>query len=180
MDETRQLIFEAQAGNQTALNQLFRNWYGRVYNTAYKYFSDAALAKEVSQQTFVVVQEKLGQLRDLANFKVWLYRITMNQCHEQIRKQKTRSNYEEKYGQLTMISALKSPDTLYENNEQAQLIMRAIQRLPEEQRTVLIMKEYEGLKFREIADTLDISENTAKSRLYYGLKALRKMDIFNR
>ena len=69
--------------------------------------------------------------------------------------------------------------SINENNEKAQLIMRAIQQLPEEQRTVLILKEYEGLKFREIAATLDISENTAKSRLYYGLKALRKMSILS-
>lgn len=179
MNETRQLIIKAQTGNQAALNQLFSDWYRRVYNTAYKYFSDAQLAKEISQQTFVVVQEKLIQLRDPATFKVWLYRITMNQCHEHYRKQKTRTNYEEKYGLSTMMSTPKSPDTLYEKNEQAQLILQAIQQLPVEQRTVLIMKEYEGLKFREIAETLGISENTAKSRLYYSLKALRKMNIFN-
>lgn len=178
MDETRELIIQAQEGNQTALNQLFSDWYCRVYNIAYKYFSDAQLAKEMCQQTFVVVQEKLIQLKEPATFKVWLYRITTNQCHEYLRKQKTRTNYEEKYGLSTMEISPKSPDTLYENNERAQLVMQALQQLPVEQRTVLILKEYEGLKFREIADTLGISENTAKSRLYYGLKALRKMNIF--
>ena len=74
MDETRQLIIQAQEGNQTALNQLFSDWYRRVYNIAYKYFSDAQLAKEMCQQTFVVVQEKLIQLKEPATFKVWLYR----------------------------------------------------------------------------------------------------------
>jgi len=175
VNETRQLIIQAQQGNQTALNQLFNDWYRRVYNIAYKYFSDIQLAKEISQQTFVVVQEKLSQLKEPATFKVWIYRITMNQCHEYLRKQKTRTNYEEKYGIANLQITPKTPDTLYENNEKAQLIMRAIQQLPEEQRTVLILKEYEGLKFREIAATLEISENTAKSRLYYGLKALRKL-----
>ena len=179
MDETRQLIIQAQKGNQTALNQLFSDWYRRVYNIAYKYFSDAQLAKEISQQTFVVVQEKLSQLKEPATFRVWLYRITTNQCHEYLRKQKTRTNYEEKYGVANLKITPKTPDTLYENNEKAQLIMRAIQQLPEEQRTVLILKEYEGLKFREIAATLGIAENTAKSRLYYGLKALRKMNVFS-
>ncbi len=179
MDETRQLIIQAQQGDQFALNQLFSDWYRRVYNIAYKYFSDAQVAKEISQQTFVVLQEKLIQLKEPATFKVWLYRITMNQCHEYLRKQKTRTNYEEKYGLASMQITPKTPDTLYENNEKAQLVMNAIQQLPEAQRTVLILKEYEGLKFREIADTLGISENTAKSRLYYGLKALRKMNILS-
>jgi len=160
VDETRQCIIQAQQGNQTALNQLFSNWYRRVYNIAYKYFSDAQLAKEISQQTFVVVQEKLHQLKEPATFKIWLYRITTNQCHEYLRKQKTRTNYEEKYGVANSQIMPKTPDILYENNEKAQRIMRAIQQLPEAQRTVLILKEYEGLKFREIAATLDISENT--------------------
>ena len=180
MDETRQLIIEAQQGNQAALNQLFSNWYRRVFNIAYKYFSDNQLAKEISQQTFLVIQEKLNQLREPATFKVWLYRIVTNQCHEYQRKQKTRTIYEEKYSIATMITSTKSPYTLYENNERAQIIMEAIQQLPEEQRTVLIMKEYEGLKFREIAEVLGISENTAKSRLYYGLKALRKMNFIKK
>ena len=175
MNETRQLIIQAQEGNQIALNQLFSDWYRRVYNIAYKYFSDAQLAKEICQQTFIVVQEKLAQLREPATFKVWLYRITTNQCHEHLRKQKTRTNYESTYGFSTLQISPKTPDTLYENNERAQIVMDAIQQLPKEQRTVLILKEYEGLKFREIADALDISENTAKSRLYYGLKALRKL-----
>ena len=54
------------------------------------------------------------------------------------------------------------------------LLNRALQTLPEEQRVVVVLKEYEGLKFREIAEVLDAPLNTVKSRLYYGLKALRK------
>ena len=177
MDETRQLIIQAKEGQQVALNQLFSNWYRRVYNIAYKYFSDAQLAKEISQETFLVVQEKLTQLREPDTFKVWLYRITMNQCHEYRRKQNTRTSYEEKYGFSNTDVNDNTPEFLYEKNEKAQIVMQAIQQLPEEQRAILIMKEYEGMKFREIAEVLGISENTAKSRLYYGLKALRKMNF---
>ena len=75
-----------------------------------------------------------------------------------LEKTKTRTNYESTYGFSAMQISPKTPDTLYENNERAQIVMEAIQQLPEEQRTVLILKEYEGLKFREIADTLEISE----------------------
>ena len=58
--------------------------------------------------------------------------------------------------------------------ELAAQILECLQKLNKDQREVVIMKEYEGLKFREIAEALDISENTAKSRLYYGLKSLKK------
>jgi RNA polymerase sigma-70 factor (ECF subfamily) len=67
-----------------------------------------------------------------------------------------------------------NPSKKLESQEITQMIQKAIQKLPEEQRLVLIMKEYQGMKFREIAESLEISENTAKSRLYYALKALKK------
>ena len=69
----------------------------------------------------------------------------------------------------------RSPEEGYQQREQSRQVLQALQKLPVEQRTVIIMKEYEGLKFREIAEILNISENTAKSRLYYGLKGLKKI-----
>ncbi|MBK7870791.1 MAG: RNA polymerase sigma factor [Saprospiraceae bacterium] len=71
------------------------------------------------------------------------------------------------------------PDQAYQREEVTRLVLNALQKLPEDQRTLLIMKEYEGLKFREIAEVLDISENTAKSRLYYGLENLKKILLSN-
>jgi RNA polymerase sigma-70 factor (ECF subfamily) len=72
-----------------------------------------------------------------------------------------------------------APDELYQQHEKKEIVLAALQQIPTEQRTVIIMKEYEGLKFREIAEILDVSENTVKSRLYYGLKALRNYFLNN-
>ena len=68
-----------------------------------------------------------------------------------------------------------NPEVEYQKKEKAAMIAELLKRLPDEQKTVMIMKEFEGMKFREIADVLNISENTAKSRLYYGLKALKNL-----
>ena len=174
MKNTSYLILRAQRGDQQALNQLFSNWYDRVFNTAYRYCSDTQLAKEITQQTFLIVQEKLGQLLDPESFKVWLYRITINQCHGEVRKATTRDSHQYRFSDAARNNVSESPERIYERTERSELVLKAIQQLPEEQRVVVIMKEYEGLKFREIAEALDISENTAKSRMYYGLKALRK------
>ena len=59
-------------------------------------------------------------------------------------------------------------------SQEIQAVKDALMRIPKDQREVIILKEYEGLKFREIAGILDISENTAKARMYYGLNALKK------
>lgn len=68
-----------------------------------------------------------------------------------------------------------NPERIYARQELAELMQQCLKELSDEQREVIIMKEYEGLKFREIAEVLNISENTAKSRLYYGLHSLKKI-----
>ncbi|HMQ90166.1 MAG TPA: sigma-70 family RNA polymerase sigma factor, partial [Flavilitoribacter sp.] len=68
-----------------------------------------------------------------------------------------------------------SPHEQVLRSERARIIMDALQKIPADQREVILMKEYEDLKFREIAEILDVSVNTVKSRLYYGLNALRKL-----
>src|SRR5690606_30465743 len=68
-----------------------------------------------------------------------------------------------------------NPERQYHHAEVSDILQRALMELSDEQREVVIMKEYEGLKFREIAEALNISENTAKSRMYYGLDGLKKI-----
>ena len=175
MENIRQLIIQAQGGNSRALNQLCTKWYHFVYNLAFKYFADEETARDVSQQAFIKVQQKLGQLQEPAGFKSWLCRIVINLCHTENRQRKSREAVRERYLGQQAAGFAYSPEESYQQKEESRQVLRALQQLPEEQRTVIIMKEYEGLKFREIADILNISENTAKSRLYYGLKGLRKI-----
>lgn len=169
------LITQAQAGNRRALNQLFGQWYPRVYQVGFRYFNDEDLAAEVSQQTFVAVQKSLTQLRDAEAFKGWLYRTAINCCHTLARK---RTRRQTSLDQLKTERNHSSPLTPYQEmhrQEKSQIVLAALQLIPAEQREVILMKEYEGLKFREIAEILELSENTVKSRLYYGLKAMRKL-----
>lgn len=174
MDNNPNLIDRARKGDRHALNQLFTHWYRPVYNIAYRYFSDADLARELCQQTFLHVQQKLGQLREAEGFRLWLYQIVVNLCHNEFRRTQSRSRAYENYGRMQPRLAVELPEERYEREEQAARVLEALGRLPEEQRMVVIMKEYEGLTFREIAGVLGLSENTVKSRMYYGLKALQK------
>lgn len=169
------LIRQAQAGDRRALNQLFRQWYPRVYNMGYRYFNDPDLAADVSQQTFVSVQKGMGQLRDPQAFQSWLFRTAINCCHTLARRQQRQQHSLES---ISMRDKPENPATPYQElnqKERSQMVLGALQEIPQEQREVIVMKEYEGLKFREIAEVLGLSENTVKSRLYYGLKAMRKI-----
>lgn len=169
------LIREAQSGDRSALNQLFGQWYPRVYNMAYRYFNDEDLAADVSQQTFVYIQKSLEQLRDPQAFRAWMYRTAINCCHSLARRKHRRQMTMEALGAENNHHRPLTPYQELDRKERSRIVLAVLQQIPEEQREVIVMKEYEGLKFREIAEVLQLSENTVKSRLYYGLKAMRKL-----
>lgn len=182
MTHADRLILRAQAGDDEAFNKLVSLWYKRIYNYSYKYAGSHDLAMDITQNTFIAVHQKISQLRDVSSFKSWLYRIAINCSLDELRKQKRLSGIALTSGATDGIEDKEidvkedvryQPDARLQRQELAELIMESLQTLSEEQRLVVIMKEYEGLKFREIAEVLEISENTAKSRLYYGLKHLR-------
>lgn len=182
MTHADRLILRAQAGDDEAFNKLVSLWYKRIYNYSYKYAGSHDLAMDITQNTFIAVHQKISQLRDVSSFKSWLYRIAINCSLDELRKQKRISGIALTSGgsdgnedkEIDVKEDVRyQPDARLQRQELAELIMESLQTLSEEQRLVVIMKEYEGLKFREIAEVLEISENTAKSRLYYGLKHLR-------
>lgn len=179
------LIAQAKAGDQNAQGRVVQLWYKRIYNFGYKFFQDHDMAMEVSQKTFISMCRSLPSLQDNARFKSWLYKIAVNYCREEARKRKANRplsfdvvwnrEAEESPRWESSSNRYDSPERQFQQNELAEVLQAALLEVNEEQREVVIMKEYEGLKFREIAEILNISENTVKSRMYYGLDALRKV-----
>jgi RNA polymerase sigma-70 factor (ECF subfamily) len=185
MPQTNFLVKAAKQGDVIALNQLIKQWQKRIYNFAYKYFGDYDMAMDVTQKTFISMSKNLNGLKDESRFKPWLYRIASNYCHEEVRRQKKRwvlpfMKVSSKDDQQEISNTLsnhrnENPEKELGNKELKNLLKKALSTLPEEQRMVVIMKEYEGLKIREIAESMEISENTVKSRLYYALGSLKKV-----
>jgi RNA polymerase sigma factor (sigma-70 family) len=179
------LIMKAKQGDQNAQGKLVQLWYKRIYNYGYKFFLDHDMAMEISQKTFISMCRNLAGLQDCARFKSWLYKIAVNYCREEARKTKnSRSlsfdtvwNSEAEDSPRWESSAQRhdNPERQLQQTELSDILQDALGELNDEQREVVIMKEYEGLKFREIAEVLNISENTVKSRMYYGLDGLRKI-----
>lgn len=179
------LIQRAKQGDQNAQGRLVQLWYKRIYNFGYKFFTDHDLAMEVSQKTFISMCRNLEGLQDIGRFKSWLYTIAVNYCREEARKMKNSraSSFDLVWDREaensprweSSGSRLDNPEKQLQQSELSDILQNALLQLNEEQREVVIMKEYEGLKFREIAEILNISENTVKSRMYYGLDGLRKI-----
>ncbi|MCC5931148.1 MAG: RNA polymerase sigma factor [Cyclobacteriaceae bacterium] len=175
-EHSTDLVEKSQKGNQQAFGKLMGLWYQRIYNLAFKYFNDHDLAMEITQQTFITVHQKIDRLKNPEAFKCWLYKLALNHCRQEDRRQKrfTWISIFNMQQNSDEVEAFRIEENQGDQQETTQLLQLLIQKLPEEQRCVLLLKEYEGLKFREIAEALGISENTAKSRLYYALNHLKK------
>lgn len=178
------LILQAREGDRHAQGKLVQVWYKRIYNFSYKFFFDHDLAMEASQRTFIALHRNIAYLQDASRFKPWLYTIAVNCCREELRKKKGNRSVsmnqlrpgeqEDSYRWEVSGDRREDPEKVFRQNELADILQECLMQLSEEQRTIVIMKEYEGLKFREIAEALNISENTVKSRMYYGLEALKR------
>lgn len=183
--QTDALIARAREGDKNAQGRLVTLWYKRIYNFNYKFFFDHDLAMEVSQKTFIAMHKNIAGLNEVARFKSWLYTISVNFCREELRKKKSGKSMslndlkpgegDDSYRWEAGGNREENPEHQLRHSELSDMLQTCLMELSAEQREVVIMKEYEGLKFREIAETLNVSENTVKSRMYYGLDALRKI-----
>lgn len=171
------LVEDFRNGNIEAFNRLVERWQQRIHRFAYRYFASHDEAMEITQKTFIRVYKKLNTLDDAEKFSGWIYRIANNLCLDETKRAgRRRSASMETLTEHPVAENLAAnPDQQVQQDQLGSILQLALNQLPPEQRIVVIMKEYEGLKFREIADILNEPENTVKSRLYYGLKKLRKL-----
>ena len=183
--QTDTLITRAQQGDKHAQGKLVQLWYKRIYNFGFKFFFDHDLAMEAAQKTFISMHRNIAGLQDVGKFRSWLYTVAVNYCREELRKNKSNKSMslhdlkpgegEESYHREESRNRGEDPDRQLRHAELSDLLHKCLNELSDEQREVVIMKEYEGLKFREIAEVLNISENTVKSRMYYALDALKRI-----
>lgn len=173
--EDAQLVQDFLGGNHHAFNVLIKRWQDKIHHFAYRYFASADDAAEITQKTFIKAYQKLNTLEDPSKFSSWLYRIANNLCLDELKRAgRKRATSLEALKTAPQTEVSSSADEKLVRNEALVLLHKALLQLPVDQRMVVIMKEYEGMTFREIAGILDESENTVKSRMYYGLRTLKK------
>jgi len=180
-----QLVSALQAGDTDSLGILVARWEQPLFRFVYRMLPRREDAKEICQETFLRILKKADRFRSGSRFSTWMYQIALNLCRDRARRKKrwglvmaTPTELPERAadGATTPGSSNASamdPAQTAEREQLAQAVRRALQRLPTEQREVVLLKEYEGLKFREIAEIVGCPESTVKSRMYYGLSGVR-------
>ena len=130
-------------------------------SVAYRICGDTALAEDVAQDAFVRVWTHLSDFRPDGNFKAWLTRITANMTIDAVRRRRPQVDIED----LALEAPGQGPESAAVSSERAEVVRAALMRLPVQSRTILVLREYQSLSYREIADTLDVPLGTVKSRL---------------
>ena len=175
-----ELVATATAGDIDSFNQLVSRWERPIYALAYRTLGREEDARDVVQEAFLRAYRGLRGFKGQAKFSSWLYRITLNLCRDWIRRERRTPVVQVPEGVDPVdladerVAPQESVEELVSRREMSQAVARAMAELPEEQRTAIMLKEYHGLTFQEIADMLDCPLSTVKTRLYQGLSVLRR------
>ena len=176
---TDEIIVErALSGDADAFGELVRRWERRIFALAYGMLGREEDARDATQETFLAAFRNLRAFRGEAKVSSWLHRIAVNQCISRQRQARVRGeaaleDEEERDSARFAIPVNYSPSRVVEGKQETVAVRQAINSLPIELRQVVIMKEFEELTFREIADVLDLPLSTVKSRLYTAMKQLQ-------
>lgn len=173
-----ELIDSVLKGNIRDFDVLIERWQKPLFNFVMRFMNSEEEARDACQDTFVNAYRNLAKFKKQSRFSSWLFKIAINRCNTLLRKRKRWKMFFDPMGEkeeyVDRLAEDLSAEQTVEREQIYERIRRAIAQLPPEQKTVLLLKEYEGYKFHEISEMLDCPVSTVKSRMYYALDGLRK------
>lgn len=180
------LIAAFKEGDHDAFQVLVRRYEGRVCSLCQRMVNDEVESADLTQEVFLKVYRSIGNYQHNFAFYTWVYRIAVNACIDFLRKKKRRGNTvslsvagregDREAGREMEIPDFSGiPDMLLEQTQQRDIMMNAIGQLSEKLRTIILLKEVEGFTYEEIADVLECSRGTVKSRLFRARERLREI-----
>ena len=174
-----ELVALSSGGDVESFNQLVLRWERPIFALAYRVIGREEEARDVVQETFLRAFRGIGKFRGQAKFSSWVYRIALNLCRDWIRRERRAPILPTPEGvDVVELAAAQGPfesiEDLVARKDLSKVVADLMTRLPEEQRTAIILKEYHGMTFQEIADLQGVPLSTVKTRLYQGLNVLRR------
>jgi len=170
-----QLAVLSQQGNREAFGVLAGRWDGPLYGFLRRVLGDEELARDACQETLLRAYVKLPSLREPAAFKTWLHTIALNLCRDRGRSPMLREVTLDQETAEEPASGDASPFDQAQRRNLAVVLHRVLARLPIEQRSAIVLREFEGFTSQEIATMTGVPAATVRSRIFYGLKTLRRM-----
>lgn len=166
------LIVKAQSGDRNAYGELVRHYHPGVIKVIFRMCGDGELAQDAAQEAFIQAWLHLSTFRSGTSLRNWLYRIAINVALDVLRRDTKTADTD--FETLPMPDPLAGPEAALLQKERTVAVQQAILALTEASRSVLVLREYGGLTYHEIAATLNIPLGTVMSRLNYARHQLKQ------
>jgi RNA polymerase sigma-70 factor, ECF subfamily len=176
------LVQRVQKGDKTAFDLLVRKYQHKVVKLVTRYLRDPSDAEDVAQEAFIKAYRAIPQFRGDSAFYTWLYRIAINTAKNAI-VSRDRSpvdfdldlqNVEESNSMQLRLADSETPESLLQTEEIRTTVNEAIEALPEDLRTAIVLRELEGLSYEDIAQAMDCPVGTVRSRIFRAREAIDK------
>lgn len=184
MMEDDQLMIRVQSGDAAAFGQLVEKYQGPLYGFFYRSSRDVQLAEDLTQETLLKVFSRAWDYLPGGRFRGWMYRIGRNLMIDSIRRQQTDAlvhtfrgragDSEDEESLARLVSEILPPEEIANQRELAGLVDQGLSEIPEEQRMTFILYHYSGLSLGEVAEVMETTTPTAKSRLRLAREKLQE------
>jgi RNA polymerase sigma-70 factor (ECF subfamily) len=182
----REVIESCKAGDERAFAEIVLHSQKKVFNIAYRMLGNLEEAKDLAQEVFISVFDSIKDLREEIRFDAWLTQITLNHCRNRWKYLKRRQYFnsdslddpiETEEGDVPrdVYDPSDNPETLYEKKLIQQLIQRGLQKLKEDQRELLVLRDLQGFSYEEMGELLGLPEGTIKSKLHRARMDLKRV-----
>lgn len=178
----KELISELKNGSEKAFKEVYDLLGKKIYNTCLNYLQNVSDAEDCTQEVFVEVFRSASNFKEDSSLSTWIYRIAINKCIDQIRSSKRKKRFAfltslfnpDSGKELHLISNFDHPGIQMEKKEDADLLFKAIQLLPENQRAAFVLTQIEDHSQKEASAILNISEKALESLIQRAKANLRK------
>jgi RNA polymerase sigma-70 factor (ECF subfamily) len=179
-DVDQQLVERVQRGDKAAFDLLVLKYQRKIFRLLSRLIRDPAEVEDVAQEAFVKAYRALANFRGESAFYTWLYRIAINTAKNHLVSQGRRApttteadiEEAETFDDGDHLRDLNTPDSMLLSKQVAEAVNRAIDKLPEDLRTAIVLREIEGLSYEEIAETMNCPIGTVRSRIFRAREAI--------
>jgi len=175
----KELVLRVQQGDKAAYDLLVIKYQHRIIQLVNRYVKDPSEAQDVAQEAFIKAYRALGNFRGDSAFYTWLYRIAINTAKNYLVSRSRRySDYQvdvqdaEQVENAPQLKGMDTPENLLMNDEVVSVIKTAIDKLPEEMKTAIMLREFEGLSYEEISQAMECPVGTVRSRIFRAREAI--------
>lgn len=186
-EDEKYLLEKSKNGDVEAFEYLVNKYQKKVFNIALRMMGNYDDAGELAQEAFIKIFKSIKSFKEESTLSTWIYRIATNVCLDEMRKRKKRwilsldeeIQAEDGEIQRQVEDHAPTPDIIAEINDTKSVINKAIEKLPEDYRTVIVLRDLQGFSYEEIAKIIDKPDGTVKSRINRARKELKEILLKN-